>query len=539
MKRLIVIVMALTIFIYILENSTLVGLSEFKPALYTNYEANEYVLSWPKLPYPAYYEVEVLNNLPDNDRFPAPSAQRIIKYRTWQNSITVDQNFPFRTYWRVSALGVFRRPLGYYSEPVNLAQILGNSTADFYNVKPIPVSQYPESNPSSSSPMLKWISVPGAVYYEIEFTTQPPENPNGTQPSSHQFYTSREVFTNGYNVDLSQYKGNTAFWRVRALDYDGNPLGVFSDASAIYIDHSLTQIHKPDINTQFNANDMATPLYPVYSWIPIHGAVSYEVELTAFAPENPNSIEPSQYRIWSKEVVNATDCYDDQPRITPGVYYWRVRGLDMYGNPVGVYSDCGQFVVDLSKGNYSATFGDSITHGGGAISYSPADWEYDFQTYLHFPTVNLGKSGDTSETMLDRFDHDVLPYHPKYLVIMGGTNSLRGGIPASYVIKDLVTIRDKCLVNGIRPIFLTLPPINPTAIDRAFSEETTPNWREQFDLVNNFIRQQRYHIDLDPYFCDANRELPDHYAIDGLHPDIEGKKLMAQIINANWPRVTR
>jgi len=539
MKRLIGTVLVLTIFIYILENSALIGFSEFKPFLYTKYDTNEYVLSWPKLPYPAYYEVEVLNNPPTNDRLPAPATQQIIKYRTWQNSITIDQNFPFRTYWRVSALGVFRRPLGYYSEPINLAQILGNSTEDFHNVKPLPLSQYSVSNPASNKPMLKWISVPGAVFYEIEFMSQPPENPNGTQPSLNQFYSSREVFTNGYNADLSKYKGNVAFWRVRGLDYDGNPLGVFSDASEIHIDHSLNETVRPIINTEFNANDMATPLYPVYSWIPVSGAVSYEVELTSDSPENPNGVEPSQYRIWSKEAVNATDCYDDQPRIAPGVYHWRVRGLDMYGKPVGVYSDAGQFIVDLSKGNYSATFGDSITHGGGAVSYSPADWEYDFQTYLHFPTVNLGKSGDTSETMLDRFDRDVLPYRPKYLIIMGGTNSLRGGTPASNVIKDLMTIRDKCLINGIRPIFLTLPPINPTAIDRAFNEETTPNWREQFDLVNGFVRQQRYHVDLDPYFCDANRELPDHYAIDGLHPDIEGKKLMAQIINANWSRVTR
>jgi len=38
---------------------------------------------------------------------------------------------------------------------------------------------------------------------------------------------------------------------------------------------------------------------------------------------------------------------------------------------------------------------------------------------------------------------------------------------------------------------------------------------------------------------DGNRELPAVYAIDGLHLDIEGKKLMGLIINANWARVTK
>jgi lysophospholipase L1-like esterase len=126
-----------------------------------------------------------------------------------------------------------------------------------------------------------------------------------------------------------------------------------------------------------------------------------------------------------------------------------------------------------------------------------------------------------------------------FLIIMGGSNSLRGGVPGSQVIKELSAIRDKCLVHGIRPIFLTLPPINPQAIRQVFNEETVPEWQKEFAVVNHFIRQQRYHIDLEPYFTDGNQTLPLRYATDGLHLDIEGKKLMAQIINANWASVTQ
>lgn len=165
--------------------------------------------------------------------------------------------------------------------------------------------------------------------------------------------------------------------------------------------------------------------------------------------------------------------------------------------------------------------------------------EYSFQTYLSFPTINVGKSGDTSESMLSRFDRDVAPYHSHFIIIMGGSNSLRGGVGAAQVIKELTAIRDKCLANGSRPIFLTLPPINPEAINQAFNESTIPDWQKEFSAVNFFIRQQRYYIDLEPYFMDANHELPTYYATDGLHLDIEGKKLMGLIINANWARVTK
>lgn len=405
-------------------------------------------------------------------------------------------------------------------------------------IKPEPTVSYPASAPCSVYPMLTWTVVPGAVYYELELLADLPENPNDIHPSKHQLYVTQRIFTNGYNADLSWYNGSRMYWRVRALNHQGKPLGVFSDAADIWIDRSIVPVIRPLINNR-QPSTLPTPLYPAYAWIPVTGAVSYEVELANRPPEKPNGVEPSRHRIWSKIVTGLNDCYDDHPRMIPGKYYWRVRGIDAVGNPVGDYSDTAEFTVQPIRRQYAATFGDSITHGGGAISYSPADSDYSYQTYLHFPAVNLGKSGDTTEAMLARFEQDVLPYKPKYLLILGGTNSLRGGISATQVVSELAAIRDKCLLNGIRPIFLTLPPINPEAIARTFQEETVPNWREEFDTVNSFIRQQQYCIDIEPFFADSNRQLPEQLGIDGLHLDIDGKKLMAQIINAHWTRVVR
>ncbi|HWR43833.1 GDSL-type esterase/lipase family protein [Sporomusa sp.] len=539
LKRIILITLLTLAMSYILEGSEAVGLNSFKPSLEVNYATNEYILSWPRLPYLAYYKIEALNTPPIDDHKDVDDSQRIVSYHTWKNQFSIDEHFPFHTYWRVSAQTLFHKPLGKYSNHISLTEASGRTAEEFDKVKPMPTSSYPVNAPASLRPMLTWTLVPNAVYYELEFLTMLPENPNDVLPSENQLRLTREVFTNGYNADFSWYEGNRIFWRVRALNYKGNPLGVFSNATEIWIDRNINPVVKPLINNHYKPATLPTPLYPAYAWIPVFGAVSYEVELTNQPPENPGGIEASNHRIWSKTVTGLNDCYDDQPRIVPGKYYWRVRGIDAGGNPVGGYSDTAEFTVDLTRGQYCATFGDSITHGGGAISYSPADTDYSYQTYLHFPAVNLGKSGDTSETMLARFDHDVLPFKPKYLIILGGTNSLRGGVPSAQVISELAAIRDKCLINGIRPIFLTLPPINPAAIDAAFNEETVSNWREEFDAVNNFIRQQRYFIDLEPHFVDSNRELPDHFATDGLHPDIEGKKLMGQIINAHWTRVVR
>ena len=148
------------------------------------------------------------------------------------------------------------------------------------------------------------------------------------------------------------------------------------------------------------------------------------------------------------------------------------------------------------------------------------------------PCINLGRSGDTSTTTLARFDRDVLPIMPKNLLIMTGSNSLRSNAySADRVISDLAQIGEKCRQNDIRPIFLTLPPINPANIMLAFQTPTDPNWYAKMKDINAFIRQQPYYIDLEPYFYDASKTiLAPEWANDGLHADIKGKMLIGEII---------
>ncbi len=401
---------------------------------------------------------------------------------------------------------------------------------------PVPTVHFSEQNPASVRPVLTWTKVDGAVAYELELLTKPPGNSNKSSDTTC-FFSTKKIYVNGFNADVSvDFKGEIFYWRVRALDVDGNPISRFSEAEKVYVDRQKKVIQKPLPISIFNQSTGATLLYPVYAWIPVSGAEKYEVEILDALPENPNGIAPSRHRIDSAIAVGF-DYYDKNPRISNKPFYWRVRGLDQDGNPVGVYSDAGKFIVNAGKHAVVATYGDSITHGGGGISHPPSDWEYSYQHYLDFPTINLGKSGDTSQTMVERFDEDVLPFHPRYLIILAGTNSLRGGVAAEDVIADLEELKEKCLVNNIRPIFLTLPPINPDKIKKAFDEPTVSDWQQQMRLVNDFIRTQE-HIDVAREMETKNGILPSKLAVDGLHLDIEGKKKIAAAVNANWNRIT-
>ncbi len=402
--------------------------------------------------------------------------------------------------------------------------------------KPVSTVHFSQQKPASIKPVLTWTKVEGAVAYELELLTKLPENSD--KPASYPTlsFSTNKIYVNGYNADLPvPFAGEFFYWRVRGLNLDGNPISLFSDAEKVYIDRKLDVIQKPISTSIFNQSTGATLLYPVYAWIPIAGAEKYEVEILDDLPENPNGIAPSIHRIASAIAVGF-DYYDENPRISEKPFYWRVRGLDHNGNPVGVYSDAGEFSVNPGMQVTVATYGDSITHGGGSVSYSPADWEYSYQHYLDFPTINLGKSGDTSQTMVERFEQDVLPFEPQYLIILAGTNSLRGGVTAEDVIADLKVLKEKCLTNNIRPVFLTVPPINPDNIKKVFNESTTPNWQKQIRLVNEFIQTQ-VHIDVARDIEYTNGILPTELAVDGLHLDIEGKKKIASAVNADWARV--
>lgn len=143
-------------------------------------------------------------------------SQVVAKYRTWKNQLIIDHTFPFRTYWRVSARSLFSQRLGRYSDHITLSGPVDQPN-ESNSIKPAPLSVFLPASPASSKPMLTWTVVPGTVYYELELLSAPPENPNDTLPSVNQIFLSREVFTNGYNAILTNYKEKELFWRVRGL----------------------------------------------------------------------------------------------------------------------------------------------------------------------------------------------------------------------------------------------------------------------------------------------------------------------------------
>ncbi|WP_106627765.1 SGNH/GDSL hydrolase family protein [Selenomonas massiliensis] len=512
--------------IFLIEKTDLLGLRKIDIAAEVREVNDTSTLVWERLPYPCYYRIDTY--IKTTGTITGESIYEHVKTEFTTTPSCPISSAPIPFYYRITAYGMF----GAVTAPSTAI------AAPYFMAKsPISISHYTEDHPASLMPFLLWHSMPNAVLYEVEILSAPPAQEGGTALSPQNHLTStRSVFTNGWQADLRAYRSyKKLYWRVRALGLKHEPLGEFSEAQPLYLDESAEIPNHPIPNTFDQVTNFRQPLYPVYQWIPLNGVTRYEVELLTEPPAQPNGTLADPQRAWAQTINDTNSIYDEYARLYAGVYYWRVRGIDNENTTVGTWSDLASFTVDSldDRHVYAVALGDSITHGGGAISSSPAFLEYSYTTYLTFDCINLGRSGDTAHSTLERFEQDVVPLHPANVLIMTGSNSLRAiGVTAQDIIDDLDELQKKCLAHNMRPIFLTLLPLNPERITLAFHSETDRSWYWKLQVVNTWIRTQAFYVDIEPYFYDTQKHILNPLlSTDGLHPDIDGKRMMAEAIN--------
>lgn len=480
-------------------------------------DGDDTLMTWRPLPYPCVYKITTVSRttglVEDSPPF------HILKEDETSSASYVVPRAPIPTYYFITARGLF-------GEVYRSEKIYANPN---FPTPPRPMSiyHYSKDNPASLMPFLVWHTVPNAVCYEFELLDAPPEVEGGINLSStHHLFSTRKIYTNGYQADLRPFKGREIYWRARALGLHHEPIGEFCKAEKIIYDANQTFPNAPLINNFDFMNYLTQPIYHVFDWIPLNEASKYEVELAT---------EPEGDAAWRMISEDVASCYDEYGRPYAGAYYWRVRALDDDNKPIGTWSNTEKFIVDdYTQGVRVAVLGDSISHGGGAVSYSPRALQYSYETFIDFPVINISKSGDTSRTSLERFNRDVVPLKPKNLIISTGANCLRDTtISAEDVIADLAGIKKLCKRNNIRPIFLTLMPLNPSNLQNAFHTPTDPDWNLKLREINDYIKRQEFFIDIEPYFYDAQGTMNHTLSIDGIHPDIRGKMLIGELISKN------
>ncbi len=200
--------------------------------------------------------------------------------------------------------------------------------------------------PEAFDPRFSWNPVPGAARYEVEIN------------SSVDFAPGSKVCCNGNTIATSLsptqvMKDNVYYWRVRALDPDGNA-GVWNYGGSFTKTFDKVAPAGPVAGTSIknlrmrdNLADPGTDIdvaagyqteVPVVRWDPVPGAASYEVQVadwngTACLWGTADYLKNTAVPEWAPLASTSADpapwqgtlAEDVLPIITPGDYCFRVR----------------------------------------------------------------------------------------------------------------------------------------------------------------------------------------------------------------------
>lgn len=168
--------------------------------------------------------------------------------------------------------------------------------------------------------------------------------------------------------------------------------------------------------------------------------------------------------------------------------------------------------------------GNSITEGW---------WNMDSLFFKSNGYIGRGISGQTSSQMLVRFRADVINLKPKAVVILAGTNDVaqnNGVISLENVLENIISMAELAKANDIKVVLCSVLP----AYDFSWRPGLEPAGKIM--QLNQMIKEYAHkngltYVDYHSELTDGRGGLPEKYSKDGVHPTLEGYKLMERTIS--------
>lgn len=168
--------------------------------------------------------------------------------------------------------------------------------------------------------------------------------------------------------------------------------------------------------------------------------------------------------------------------------------------------------------------GNSITEGW---------WNNDSLFFKTNGYIGRGISGQTTSQMLVRFRADVINLKPKAVVILAGTNDIAqntGYISLENVMGNIISMVELAKANRIDVILCSVLP----AYDFSWRKGLEPAGKivELNKMIKAYAdRNKLTYVDYHSALKDERNGLPEKYSNDGVHPTLEGYKIMEKIIS--------
>jgi len=211
--------------------------------------------------------------------------------------------------------------------------------------------------------------------------------------------------------------------------------------------------------------------------------------------------------------------------------HYRETMIPVYMNDfgqLGRYREANAALVAPGAGEHRVIFfGDSITDAWHLDQYFPG------KGY-----INRGISGQTTSQMLVRFHADVIALQPAVVVILAGTNDIAGNtgpISVEDIEANYAAIAELAHAHGVKVVFSSVMPVHDyTPQSQNFFAQRDPAkiltlnaWLKNYCAANGLT-----YLDYFSAMVDEHGLLRKDLAIDGLHPNDAGYKIMAPLAEA-------
>jgi len=184
------------------------------------------------------------------------------------------------------------------------------------------------------------------------------------------------------------------------------------------------------------------------------------------------------------------------------------------------FDDANRKLQPVTAGKIPVVYmGDSITEF----------WmNYDSTFFANNNYINRGISGQTTGQMLLRFREDVINLKPAVVVILAGINDIaenNGPNKLEDVFGNIVSMAELAKANNIKVV---LSSVTPAA---AFPWRPAIDPKEKVKALNDMLRDYAaknkfIYLDYFTAMVDENSGLPKSLSKDGVHPNLEGYKIM-------------
>jgi lysophospholipase L1-like esterase len=180
-------------------------------------------------------------------------------------------------------------------------------------------------------------------------------------------------------------------------------------------------------------------------------------------------------------------------------------------------------LMQLQNANTIVLMGDSITEF----------WKLNDEAFFTSNNlINRGISGQTTPQMLLRFRQDVIDLKPSKVVILAGINDIAENtspISLEGIFGNIVSMVELAKANNIKVVLCSVLPSNKF------------NWNPKIEPADKVIALNRLikgyasknnvaFVDYYSSMVDANKGLDIKYGEDGVHPNLNGYKLMESLL---------